>query len=225
MFEKQKKEIIKAGLAMDRYGLVALTGGNVSCRMPGGEILVTPSGMVYADMQVQDVLVMDGGGKILEGSCKPSVDTGALLHIFKERPDVQAIIHTHQPYATAIGLVMEEFPVSVTTLANACKGSVLVAPFTSAASLEMGKLAVEYLTGRRLAVILKNHGVITVGDSLKQALGAAVYLEEAAKTHTYAMSMGTPALLNPVQVEQAVRVFDYYGQGSEQLPEEVLEMK
>lgn len=225
MFEQQKLEVIQAGIAMDRYGLIALTGGNVSCRMETGEILVTPSGMVYADMQAEDVLVLDAGGHVLEGSRKPSVDTEALLYIFRERPDFMAIIHTHQPYATAIGLVMEEFPVSVTTLANAAKGSVLVAPFTSAASLEMGKLAVAYLQGRRLAVILKNHGVIGAGASLKQALGACVYLEEAAKTHAIAMSMGTPAVLNAVQVEQAVRVFDFYGQGSADMPQEVLDMK
>lgn len=225
MFEREKQEVINAGRSMDRYGLIALTGGNVSSRMPTGEILVTPSGMIYADMIPADILVMDAEGAILEGARKPSVDTEALLYIFRHRPDAMAIIHTHQPYTTAIGLVMDELPVSVTTLANAVKGSVLVAPFTSAASIEMGKLAIEHLTERRLAVILKNHGVIGIGNSLKQALGACVYLEEAAKTHAIALSMGTPALLSPVQVEQAVRVFDYYGQGSGDMPEEVLNMR
>ena len=75
MFEKEKQEVIKAGMKMDRYGLIALSGGNVSVRMPTGEILVTPSGMIYEDMVPDDVLVVDIDGNVLEGSRKPSVDT------------------------------------------------------------------------------------------------------------------------------------------------------
>ncbi len=221
MFEEQKKQVIRAALTLDRYGLIALSGGNVSCRMPSGEILVTPSGMIYEDMEPDDVLVMDLDNNVIEGMRKPSVDTEALLYVFKHMPAVNAVIHTHQPYATAIGLVMDEFPVAVTTLANATKGSVKVCPFTSAASLAMGIQTVENLDGK-LAVILKQHGVMAVGDSLKQALYACVYLEEAAKTYTVACAMGTPALLNPAQVEQAVQVFNYYGQGSKPMPKEVV---
>lgn len=224
MFEKQKLEVIQAGIKLDRYGLIALSGGNVSYRMESGEVLVTPSGMIYEDMVAEDILVVDLEGKVLEGTRKPSVDTQALLYIFKHRPDIKAVIHTHQPYATAIGLVEDEFPVAVTTLANATKGAVKVCPFSSAASLEMGVETVENL-GDQLAVILKHHGVMAVGDSLKQALYACIYMEEAAKCYVAARSMGTPAKMTPVQVEQAVQVFNYYGQGSAEMPDEVLNMK
>lgn len=224
MFEKEKQEVINAGIKLDRYGLIALSGGNVSCRMPTGEILVTPSGMIYEEMVPEDVLVVDIEGNVLEGTRKPSVDTQALLYIFKHKPEVNAVIHTHQPYATAIGLVEDEFPVAVTTLANATKGPVKVCPFSSAASLEMGIQTVENL-GNQLAVILKHHGVMAVGNSLKEALYACIYLEEAAKCYVAARSMGEVAKMTPVQVEQAVQVFNYYGQGSSEMPEEVLKMK
>ena len=79
---------------MDRYGLVTLSGGNVTLRMPTGEILVTPSGMIYEDMVPEDVLVMDIEGNIIEGERKPSVDTVALLYILKHMPEVNAVIHT-----------------------------------------------------------------------------------------------------------------------------------
>ena len=78
--------------------------------MPTGEILVTPSGMIYEDMVPEDVLVMDIEGNIIEGERKPSVDTVALLYILKHMPEVNAVIHTHQPYATGVGLVTEELP-------------------------------------------------------------------------------------------------------------------
>ena len=109
MFQKEKKEIIQTALKLDRYDLIALSGGNVSMRMPTGEILITPSGMIYDEMVPDDVLVMNLDGKIIEGVRKPSSDTDGLLYIYKNRTDLNAVIHTHQPYATAIGLVQDEF--------------------------------------------------------------------------------------------------------------------
>jgi len=219
MFEAQKLEVIKAGIKMDRYELIALTGGNISCRMESGEILVTPSGMIYEEMIADDVLVVDIDGNVLEGNRKPSVDTEALLYIFRNRPDVNAVIHTHQPYATAISLVADELPCNLTTLANATHGSVKVAPYSSAASINMGINAIEFL-GDNLAVILKHHGVIAIGKDLKEALYAAVYMEEAAKTYIMAKSMGEKmAMLTQKQIDRAVLVFKYYGQGKEAMPE------
>ncbi len=221
MFEKEKLEIIKTGIKLDRYNLIALSGGNVSCRMLTGEILVTPSGMIYEDMVEGDVLVMDLDGNILEEQRKASVDTEALLYIYRHKPKVNAIIHTHQPYATAIGLVGDEFEVNLTTLANATQGSVKVTPFNSAASIDMGIDACEYL-GDSLAVILRHHGVIAVGDSLKQALYACVYMEEAAKCHIASCSIGVPRKMTEAQIEQAVEVFKYYGQGTATPPAELV---
>lgn len=221
MFEKEKKEVIKAGMQLDKYGLIALSGGNVSVRMKGGEILITPSGMIYEDMVENDVLVVDIEGNIIEGKRKPSVDTKALLYIFKNRTDIQAVIHTHQPYATAVGLVSNELPCNLTTLANATKGSVKVCAFSSAASMQMGIETVENL-GDSLAVILKHHGVMAVGKDLKEALYACVYLEEAAKTYVMACAMGGEmAMLTQHQIEQAVEVFKYYGQNTASIPDEV----
>ncbi|MCL2368010.1 MAG: class II aldolase/adducin family protein [Oscillospiraceae bacterium] len=212
-FKAERNEIIKAGMNLDRYGLIALSGGNVSMRLPSGEILVTPSGMIYEDMVPEDILLVDIEGHILEGTRRASVDTEALLYIFKHRPDVNAVIHTHQPYATAVGLVADELPCCLTTIANATRGPVKVCPFSSPASIDMGIQTVEY-AGDQLAVILRNHGVVALGDSLKAALYACVYLEEGAKTYIAARSMSADiALLTPEQVQQAVDVFKNYGQG------------
>ncbi|MDR1894276.1 MAG: class II aldolase/adducin family protein [Spirochaetales bacterium] len=218
-FEKEREEVRRAGMKLDRYGLIALSGGNVSLRLSSGEILVTPSGLIYEDMVPEDVLVMTLEGKILEGERSPSVDTGALLYIFEKMPHINAVIHTHQPAATAVGLVAEELPCCVTTLANAVKGAVKVCPFSSAASLDMGIQTVEN-AGEQLAVILKNHGVIALGTSLKEALYSCIYLEEGAKTYIYARSMSSQVVcLTPAQTRQAVEVFKYYGQGKPPMPE------
>ncbi|WP_066499613.1 class II aldolase/adducin family protein [Abyssisolibacter fermentans] len=219
MYQKEKEEVIKAGMKLDRYRLIALSGGNVSCKVDEDKVLVTPSGMIYEDLVADDIILMDLSGNIIEGDRKASVDTKAILYIYNNMPEVKAVIHTHQPYATGLGLVQDEFKCNLTTLANATKGSVNVCPFSSAASEQMGIEAVENLKGK-LAVILKHHGVIAVGNSLKQALYSCIYLEEAAQTFFIARAMSNNvAMMTDEQIEQAVRIFDFYGQGKESVPD------
>jgi len=221
MFESEKMEIIKGGMKLDRYGLVSLAGGNLSMRMPSGEILITPSGMIYEDMAADDVVVMDVNGNIIEGTRKPSSDTEGILYIFRERPDINAVIHTHQPYATAISLIQDEFRADLTTLGNACRGSVKCTPYSSPGSLEMGIDTVAYL-GDQLAVILSHHGVMTVGDSLKQALNAAVYLEECARGYLAARACAEIRHLTDDQIRQTAEIYKYVGQGKGEIPRELL---
>ncbi len=211
MYTQEKKELIHTGLALKENKLISLSGGNVSYRLPENKILVTPSGMAYEKMVPEDIVVLDIGGNIIEGTRRASVDSIALLHIYKNMSRVKAIIHTHQPYATAIGMIYDQVPPAVTTLANACAGMVNVAPFTSAASLAMGVETVNHI-GDANAVILKNHGVITVGNTLKEALYAAVYMEDALKTFFIAKSIGEPTLLTLEQYDEAINVFKDYGQ-------------
>ncbi len=211
MYEKERQQIIDVGIALDRYRLISLSGGNVSMRIDG-HILVTPSGMSYETLVPADVVVMDPQGKAVEGERRPSVDTVALLYIFNNMPEVNGVIHTHQPYATAVGLVMDELPAFCTTLVNATLGAVTVAPYSSAASLDMGVRTVQYIGDKR-AVILRNHGVVTVGPTLKDALYAAVYLEDASRSYCAARAMGSPRCLAADQVAEAVESFRHYGQG------------
>lgn len=211
MYKEDRAAIIKAALEIKEYGLIQLSGGNVSLREPNGDILVTPSGMPYEPMKPEDVLVLDKTGKVIEGKLRPSVDTVALLYIYDKLPEIKAIIHTHQPYATAVGLISNTLPACNTTLCNVTKGAVSVAPYSNPASLNMGIQTVEYLNGKK-AVILKHHGVVTVGENLKEAVYAAVYMEDSAKCYMAARAAGQVALMTEKQVKDAVAVFDDYGQ-------------
>ena len=211
MYEKQKKMVIETALEIKKSGLISLSGGNVSMRMPSGHILVTPSGMSYEGMKAKDIVVTDIKGNRIEGKLRESVDTIALLYIYEHMPQVNAIIHTHQPYATAAGLLGDTLPAAVTTLANVTLGAVNVAPYCSAASLDMGVQTVKYI-GERRAVILKHHGVIAVGKDLKEALYAAVYMEDAAKTYLAAKAAGEPVIMTEEQTQDAVNIHKTYGQ-------------
>ena len=211
MYEEDKKAVIQAALEIKEYGLIQLSGGNVSMREPNGDIIVTPSGMPYEPMKPEDILVLDPAGKVIEGTLRPSVDTVAIVYIYDHLPEVNAVIHTHQPYATAAGLIDDVLPACSTTLCNVTLGEVNVAPYSSPASLDMGIQTVEYLNGKR-AVILKHHGVVTVGGTLKEALYAAIYMEDAAKCYMTAKAAGQVAKMTDEEIEQAVEVFKDYGQ-------------
>lgn len=212
MFEKEKKQVLDAALEIRRCSLVSLSGGNISMRVGEDRYLVTPSGMIYEQMVPDDVCLIDGTCRVVEGNRKPSSDSSALVYLFEHMPKVQAVIHTHQPWATAAGFAADEIPDFLVTIMDACRNPVRVAPFTPSSAVGMGKLAVEY-AGDSLAVILKHHGVITWGGDLQEALYAAVYLEEAAKTYVLAKAMGVqiPAL-PPELIAQEKAGWETYGQ-------------
>lgn len=211
MYEYIKKEVLKTAMKLNEYGLIKMSAGNISVRCTDNseEIIVTPSGINYEEIGEKDLIVINMNKQVLEGTRRLSYDIDALIYIYKKMPGVNAIIHTHQVYATAVGLISDTLPLLTTTLANAVGGEVKVAPFSSAASIEMGIKAVDYLDNRK-AVILKNHGVITIGKRLKEALYAAVYLEETAKIYCLTKPIGKPCILNKDQSEQAVKIFEDY---------------
>jgi L-ribulose-5-phosphate 4-epimerase len=211
MYEKEKLDILSCALKMEQYQLIKLSGGNISMRMPDGNFLVTPSALPYDQMVPDDMVLVDENGKPVEGTRRPSSDTQALLYIFKNMPEVNAIIHTHQPYATAVGLVTDVLPACLVTLIDANNGPVNVAPFTISSDEGMGILAIKY-AANSLAVILKNHGVIAFGKNLNEALCSAVYLEESSKTYLMARSIGEISLLTDEQIFQEGAYRGNYGQ-------------
>lgn len=110
MFEKEKREILDAALEIKKCNLISLSGGNVSMRAGENLFLVTPSGMIYEEMTADDVVVIDRDCRVVEGTRKPSSDSPALVYMFEHMPHINALIHTHQPYATAAGFASDRSP-------------------------------------------------------------------------------------------------------------------
>ena len=211
MYEKEKESILRACMRMKEYQLISLTGGNISLKIDQNTYIVTPSGMLYEDMDISDMCVIDHEGKLIEGKRKPSSDWSALIYIYDHMPEVRATIHTHQPYATAIGLVNESLPACMVTLIDANHARIHVAPWTKSSDIGMGKIAVEY-AGDANTVIMKHHGVITFGKDLEEALYAAVYLEEAAKSYCMARIMGAVPELTDQEIADEAAGWQTYGQ-------------
>ena len=211
MYEKEKESILRACMRMKEYQLISLTGGNISLKIDQNTYIVTPSGMLYEDMDISDMCVIDHEGNLMEGKRKPSSDWSALIYIYDHMPEVRATIHTHQPYATAIGLVNESLPACMVTLIDANHARIHVAPWTRSSDIGMGKIAVEY-AGDANTVIMKHHGVITFGKDLEEALYAAVYLEEAAKSYCMARIMGAVPELTDQEIADEAAGWQTYGQ-------------
>ena len=173
MFEEQKKQILDAALEIKANRLISLSGGNVSMRVGENRYLVTPSGMRYETMTPADICLIDENCNVVEGTRKPSSDSSALIYMFQHMPHINAIIHTHQPWATAAGFAVDELPEFQVTIIDACRNPVKVAPFTPSSAIGMGILATEY-AGDSLAVILKHHGVVAFGANMEEALLAEI---------------------------------------------------
>lgn len=167
--------------------------------------------MIYEGMTWEDVVRVDKHGNVLDGTRKPSSDTPALLYIFEKMPWVNAVIHTHQPWVTAAGLVCDVLPACLVTQIDANRSDVYVAPFTPSGEKQMGVLTVDYAHDA-WAVILKHHGVMAYGPTLKDALFSAVYLEEAAQTYMIARSVGPVPKLDPALIAVEADSWNHYGQ-------------
>ncbi|MBQ9108866.1 MAG: class II aldolase/adducin family protein [Oscillospiraceae bacterium] len=212
MFEEQKKQILDAALEIKANRLISLSGGNVSMRVGQNRYLVTPSGMRYESMTPADICLIDENCNVVEGTRKPSSDSSALIYMFRHMPHINAIIHTHQPWATAAGFAVDELPEFQVTIIDACRNPVKVAPFTPSSAIGMGILATEY-AGDSLAVILKHHGVVAFGADMEEALYSAVYLEESAKTFVLTKAMGVEIPpLDPELVRLEKQGWETYGQ-------------
>lgn len=192
MLERLKEQLWKLHLELPKNGLVTWTGGNVSARDPEtGLVAIKPSGVMYDDLRPEDHVVLTLDGEIVEGNLKPSSDTASHLYIYRHRPDVNGVVHTHSAYATAFAAVGRPIPVYLTAIADEFGGPIPCAGFALIGGEEIGQQVVEHI-GKSPAVLLKNHGVFTVGPSAKAAVKAAVMVEDIARAVWLALQLGQP---------------------------------
>ena len=168
------------------------TGGNVSARDPeSGLVAIKPSGVRYGELTAESMVVVDLDGRVIEGELKPSSDTASHLSIYRHRPDVNGVVHTHSRYATAFAAVGRPIPVYLTAQADEFGCEIPCAGFAFIGDDSIGNLVVEGI-GPSTAILLKNHGVFTIGRSARAAVKSAVMVEDIAATAFIALQLGTP---------------------------------
>jgi L-ribulose-5-phosphate 4-epimerase len=213
MLEKLKDELLQLHLELPKYNLVVWTGGNVSAREPGsGLVVIKASGIRYEEMRLEHMIVVDMDGKVVEGQFKPSSDVFSHLYIYKHRLDVGGVVHTHSRYATAFAAVGKPIPCVLTAMGDEFGGPIPCGGFALIGDEAIGKVVVESI-GKSPAVLLKNHGVFTIGKDATAAVKAAVMTEDAAATVWMAMQLGTPDVIPQEDVDKLhFRYKNIYGQ-------------
>ena len=207
ILEELRAHVLKTALLLPKYNLVWMAGGTVCAHDPQtGYVVVTPSGLDYERLTPDDMIVTDMDMNLVDGNYRPSVALNLWIGFMRARPELNAVIHTHSPYATAFSVAYQSIPVITETMADWFGQPVLVTRYLSVEDPEFPTLPIEVM-GSGYAVLLGNHGPITVGKTLEHALERAVTLEEAARTYSITRTIGAPVTLTE---EQARASFDYY---------------
>ena len=206
-------QLAKLHADLYRSGLVVWTGGNISQRVDEG-FLIKPSGLSYDELTPESMVLCDLEGNVLEGEYSPSSDTAAHAFVYRGMADVNGIVHTHSNYACAFAAAGKPIPCVLTAIADEFGGEIPLGPFAIIGDDSIGRGIVETLKGHRSrAVIMKQHGVFTIGKDAKDALKAAVMCEDAAKSVFLAGQLGGGIEIPKDQVDALfARYQNVYGQ-------------
>jgi L-ribulose-5-phosphate 4-epimerase len=228
MYEKLRKECLEANLLLPKYGLITFTWGNVSIIDRAlGVVVIKPSGVSYEDMKAEDIVVLDLDGNVLDGKLRPSSDTATHLRLYKEYPNMGAIVHTHSRWATIFAQAKRAIPALGTTHADyfygeiPCTRELTSNEINGSYELETGNVIVETI-GKHdplhcPGIVVASHGPFSWGKDAKDAVMHAVVMEEVAMMAWHAMMMN-PSLVKADQVLLDKHFFRkhgpnaYYGQ-------------
>jgi L-ribulose-5-phosphate 4-epimerase len=185
-----RERVCSANQALLTEGLVTWTSGNVSGRDPDtGLIVIKPSGLMFPELTPENMVVVDADCHLVEGDHGPSSDTASHAYVYRHRPDVMGVVHTHSNYATAFAAVGRSIPVVLTAIADEFGCEIPCAPYARIGGQQIGRTIVEHI-GPSLAVLMRQHGVFTIGNTVEKALKAAVMVEDIAKTVWLALQIG-----------------------------------
>jgi len=213
LLEELKALVCRMNKELPKNGLVTMTSGNVSGRDAETDyVVIKPSGVSFEDLTPEDMSVVDVYGNVFEGKLKPSVDTATHLYVYRHMSEVGGMVHTHSNYATSFAVLGQPIPVCLTAMGDEFGGPIPVSDYAKIGGEEIGEQIVEHI-GSSPAILIKNHGVFTVGKDAKAAVKAAVMVEDIAKTVHLAMLRGKPLEIPPEEVERLHKAYmENYGQ-------------
>ncbi len=207
-----RQQLLETAIELEKSNLSSLGPGkgSLSARRENGMILITPSGKTFSELTPDELVELDRNGQKTDQSLlNPSLDLIFHKAIYDARPDINAVIHTHSPYATAWACVNQPIQPMIVALVLMVGGEVPVAPFAFPRSPELGEKVASAL-GLKNAVLMENHGVIAVGKNLSKAMGCASTVENVARIQAISASIGVVRPLKPEVAEQAVKMESNY---------------
>jgi len=215
MLPHLREQVCALHLELPRNHLVAWTSGNVSARDPEtGLVVIKPSGIKFEDLTPASMVVVDIDGKIVESEYKASSDTASHCYIYRHRPDVNGVVHTHSRYATAFAVLGRDIPCVTTAMADEFGGPIPCGGFALIGGEAIGEQVIKALAGSRSpSTILQNHGVFAIGKDAESAVKAAVMTEDNAAIVWLALQLGQPLALAQSDIDKLHhRYTNVYGQ-------------
>jgi L-fuculose-phosphate aldolase len=203
-----REQIVAACKQLETSGLNRGTSGNVSCR-EGEHFLITPTGLPVDEITPSKIVSLGFDGKVI-GIGKPSSEWQFHADILRVRPEIHAVVHTHSPHATALACLREDLPPFHYMIAIAGGDSVRCAPYALFGTDTLSKHAVDALRERK-ACLLANHGMITLGRDLNEAMAIAIELESLCQQYLIARQVGQPTLLTEQEMQAVIERFKSYG--------------
>ncbi len=214
LMEKERQEIVDYGKKMSSSGLTNGTSGNISAYDAElGYMAISPSGIGYFDTTVEDIVIMDLEGNIIEGNRKPSSEHELHANIYKKHPDMRGVVHTHSMYCTTFACMNEPIRAVHYLIAGAEESVVPVVPYATYGSGDLAKNVME-TKADGLAMLLANHGMVAYGPSLAKAFNVAENIEWMAELQYRTMCVGKPNILPDEEIKRVIGEFKTYGQSS-----------
>lgn len=209
LMKKERELIVEHGKKLITNGLTTGSGGNISIfNREKGLVAMTPSGLDYFETKVEDIVIVDLEGNIVEGNLKPSSETGMHLIFYRNRDDANAIVHTHSKFATAISCMGWNLE-PVHYLIGFAGYDVKCAKYATYGSQELAENALEAI-GNRNAVLLANHGLIALGPDVERSFSTAEHLEFVSEIFYLTKTLGEPKVLSKLQMDEVMKKFNTY---------------
>ena len=213
-YDKQKQEVLETGLWLSDHGYFGSlrgTGGNVSVRIDGEDLMaITPSSVKYHEITPDDICIVDLSATVVEGCRAPSVEAGMHAAIYRERPDVNAVVHTHQIYGSIFALLNKPIPALFDEVSFMLGASVDVVPYAVSGSADLALNVAGKLNNNANAYIIQIHGIIALGKNMDKALLAAELLEKVAHIYYMALSSGMQVNALPDQIREMAQSLREY---------------
>lgn len=210
-YMKQRQQLVDFGKKMMAEGLTTGTGGNLSIVVPDeAAMLITPSGIAYNETKIEDIVLMDLDGNVLEGECKPSSEYHMHAIFYQNNPEIKSVVHTHSDFATAVACLqqdIEPFHYIIASVGDRVRCCGYQTFGTQALAEEAYRVM-----GNNKGILLGNHGVLAVGNSCSEAFSVAKDIEFLAKLKIRARAIGQPVLLSPEDIAVTQEKFANYGQ-------------
>ena len=190
-FDSEKLSVLEAARWLTDNGYLGqkASGGNISLKVANQDaIAITPSGKPYLKMAVEDICVIDSDGNPLDGHLKPSIEAGMHLGVYQNRPDVRAVVHTHQTYASALSILNRKIPALFDEIFVEIGQVVEVIPYAHSGSAELVQNVVDKLNNRCHCYLIQNHGALSLGSDMERAMKNAELLENVARIYYHALA-------------------------------------